>query len=257
MMPHSYTSIQLLWCSSSHAAALVQQLSCCSTYAATVTFTQQHSGSSIHVALMQQHSRSSTFAVALTLQVVQDCFTTLSLSHCSIVAAALQGSLRVTLQHLCHHIHAAAFTLQHSRCSCSTYATAFTQQHLCCRAHTTALCSTSHAASAALVQQRSRCSIYAAIFTQPHSRSTYATELAPLLLCCHAHTAAFKRRVVQHLARSSIFSRSIHAAALTQQHFCRRIYAATSAQWHLRCSSSAGALQVDEDHLERISSFQR
>ena len=151
-------------------------------------------------------------------------------------------------------IHAAAFTLQLQYLCNGIYTAALM---LPCSHHSVVQHLTRRAASAALVQQRSRSSIYAAIFTQPHSRSTYATELAPLLLCCHAHTAAFKRRVVQHLARSSIFSRSIHAAALTQQHFCRRIYAATSAQWHLRCSSSAGALQVDEDHLERISSFQR
>ena len=79
--------------------------------------TPLHSRCSIHAALMQQHSRSSTDAAALTPQ-----------HWCS-------SSHTVTRPHLCGHIYAATFPLQHSRSTyathsySSTYAAALTLPH--------------------------------------------------------------------------------------------------------------------------------
>ena len=60
----------------------------------------------------------------------------------------------LTPQHLWRHIHATAFTPQHSHSTC---AAAYTQQHLCCCAHTAAFFRCSHAAASVSPLSRQFC----------------------------------------------------------------------------------------------------
>ena len=172
------------------------------------------------------------------------------LSRSSIGAAAL------LLQHECSHsdIHAAAFRQQHSRC---TYAVAFTQQHFCCRAHTTGSTGLFHHSQPLTLQHC--CSStprltqsHAAAFMPPHSRSCIhaaAFTLQLQYLCNGIYTAALMlpcshHSVVQHLTRCQC---SLGAAALTLQHLCRHIHAASFTQ-HLCNRISTTALMLPRSH---------
>ena len=149
----------------------------------------------------------------------------------------MQQNSRSTLQQHSHcHTYAAALTLLH----CFTAPTQ--QQHWCHSSHALTLgqphsCNSTHAA---LMQHLSSSTHTAALMLQ-NSHSSVVSQLS------QSHTAAF----MQPHAPCSIFGPSIHGTALMLQHSQSQIFTAAWALPHLRCSSRAGALQVDEDHLER------
>ena len=146
----------LHFCRHTHAATFMQH-SCCS----------MHTTLSIHAALMQPHSRSSTYVLSPLL-------------CCRIDAAAL------TLPHLCRSIHAAACRVHAAGFTQHLLTSAFTLPHLCCRAHTATFFRRSYAA--ALMLPLSRCRIYAAPRTQLHF---FVAAFTLQLLGSSIHEAAF------------------------------------------------------------------
>ena len=131
------------------------------------------------------------------------------------------------------------------------------------------------------MQPHSRVCTYAAVITQLTSHgaltplrrcsSSHTVTFTWPLLCCSILAAPMQQHsrsstyavalTLQHLRAATFFGHSIYAAALTLQHSSHRILRCRSALTlrqalpHLRCSPRAGALQVDEDHLELL--FQR
>ena len=179
---------------------------------------------SIDEAPMQQHSRRSIDAATLTQP------------HCFVAHTPQYWCRRSALPSHSRPSIYAALMQQHSRSS--TDASALTQKHCFAALSPPHWCRCSHAAKSMpplVTTPHSRCSIHHLC------SSIYATALT----LQRSHNS-----IVQHLA--AFFGRSIHTDVLMRPHFCRHIYAAARAPPHLHCSARAGALQVDDNHLERI-----
>ena len=234
----------------SHAATFTHSYQrICAAKIYSIAFAPPHSRRLIHAVLMRPHSRH-TYAAALTPHLCS-----------SIDAAALKlprphrtYSAALTPPHLCCSSHAASFLPPHSRRRLHWAASMLPLSHPCI-----------HAAARMLQHSRrcilsplSRRRIDAVALTMPYlCRRIHASACTPPFLCRRMPqcTPPHSRRSHAAALMPSLSRRSIGAAALmlpprTPQHFSvatsrrqphaaafmPRIYAAASAQQHLRCS---------------------